>query len=86
MLPLPPILFKFLIKSVIFVQAATQKMVRQRRPGKLVFISSTLGYMSFVGYNSYSPGKHALRGEYLTRMDSLPKSDMLLISQLSGMA
>jgi 3-dehydrosphinganine reductase len=37
-------------------------MARQKRKGKIVFVSSTLGYMSFVGYASYSPAKHALRG------------------------
>jgi len=29
---------------------------------KLVFISSTLGFVSFAGYSSYSPTKYALRG------------------------
>jgi 3-dehydrosphinganine reductase len=37
-------------------------MVRQQRGGKIVFVSSTLGYMSIPGYSSYSPAKHALRG------------------------
>ncbi|TFK50101.1 oxidoreductase [Heliocybe sulcata] len=42
--------------------AVTRKTVEQQRKGKLCFVSSTVGYMSFVGYASYSPGKHALRG------------------------
>ncbi|PPQ83161.1 hypothetical protein CVT25_005408 [Psilocybe cyanescens] len=43
--------------------AATKQMVRGgKRGAKIVFVSSTLGYMTFVGYASYSPGKHALRG------------------------
>jgi 3-dehydrosphinganine reductase len=29
---------------------------------KLVFVASTLAYMSFAGYSSYSPAKHAIRG------------------------
>lgn len=29
---------------------------------RIVFVGSTLGYMSFVGYASYSPAKHALVG------------------------
>lgn len=33
-----------------------------KKGGKIVLVSSTLGYMSFVGWASYSPGKHALRG------------------------
>ncbi|KIY49269.1 NAD(P)-binding protein [Fistulina hepatica ATCC 64428] len=42
--------------------AATKRMVKDGVKGKLTFVSSTLGYMSIVGYSSYSPGKHALRG------------------------
>ncbi|KAJ6539405.1 oxidoreductase [Mycena capillaripes] len=42
--------------------AAAKRMARDRFAGKLVFTSSVLGYFSMVGYASYSPGKHALRG------------------------
>ncbi|KAF9492796.1 oxidoreductase [Pleurotus eryngii] len=42
--------------------AAAKRMVKSRSRGKLVFISSVLGYMSIVGYSTYSPAKHALRG------------------------
>ncbi|KAG6329625.1 hypothetical protein ID866_9465 [Astraeus odoratus] len=42
--------------------AAAKEMARQGKKGKIVLVSSTLGYMSFVGYASYSPAKHALRG------------------------
>jgi len=42
--------------------AAAKQMAREKRKGKIVFVSSTLGYMSFVGWSSYSPAKHALRG------------------------
>ncbi|KAJ7454724.1 oxidoreductase [Mycena latifolia] len=41
--------------------AAAKKMVREGAKGKIVLVSSTLGYMSFIGYASYSPAKHALR-------------------------
>ena len=37
-------------------------MIKKREKGKICFVSSTLGYMSFIGYASYSPAKHALRG------------------------
>jgi len=37
-------------------------MVRQGVKGKIVFVSSTLGYMTFVGWANYAPGRHALRG------------------------
>jgi len=42
--------------------AAAKQMAREQRKGKIVFVSSTLGYMSFLGWSSYSPAKHALRG------------------------
>jgi len=41
--------------------AAAKQMARQKRKGKIVLVSSTLGYISFVGWASYSPAKHALR-------------------------
>lgn len=37
-------------------------MIRTRKKGKICFVSSTLGYMSMIGYASYAPAKHALRG------------------------
>jgi 3-dehydrosphinganine reductase len=37
-------------------------MIRTRKKGKICFVSSTLGYMALVGYASYAPAKHALRG------------------------
>lgn len=43
-------------------QAASKEMIRTRKKGKICFVSSTLGYMSMIGYASYSPAKHALRG------------------------
>ncbi|KAG1775867.1 hypothetical protein EV702DRAFT_1113512 [Suillus placidus] len=42
--------------------AAAKQMVRENKKGKIVLVSSTLGYMSLIGYSSYSPAKHALRG------------------------
>jgi len=42
--------------------AASKEMARTRKKGKICFVSSTLGYMSLIGYASYSPAKHALRG------------------------
>ncbi|KAL1946736.1 hypothetical protein VTO73DRAFT_14840 [Trametes versicolor] len=42
--------------------AATKEMVKQGVKGKVVFVSSVLGYFSIVGYSTYSPGKFALRG------------------------
>ncbi|CAL1708157.1 unnamed protein product [Somion occarium] len=42
--------------------AAVRRMVRDQAKGKIVFVSSVLGYMSIVGYSTYSPGKFATRG------------------------
>ncbi|KDQ12773.1 hypothetical protein BOTBODRAFT_56572 [Botryobasidium botryosum FD-172 SS1] len=42
--------------------AASKKMVRESAKGKIIFVSSTLGYMTFLGYASYAPAKHAMRG------------------------
>jgi len=40
-----------------------QRIARQQvKNGKIVFVGSTLSYMSFAGYASYAPGKHAVRG------------------------
>lgn len=39
-----------------------KEMVRQRRKGRIVFVSSTLGYMTIPGYSTYSPPKHAIKG------------------------
>ncbi|KAK0219392.1 hypothetical protein EDD85DRAFT_924095 [Armillaria nabsnona] len=53
--------------SVYWVQAwsalaGAKRMVRENKAGKIVLVSSLLGYMSMVGYSSYAPAKHALRG------------------------
>ncbi|KAG1883373.1 hypothetical protein F4604DRAFT_1575867 [Suillus subluteus] len=55
------------MENVYWVQAwtafaAAKRMMRKNKKGKIVLVSSTLGYMSFIGYSSYSPAKHALRG------------------------
>jgi len=47
-------------------QAGSKRMVADRAPGKIIFVSSILGYMSLIGYSSYSPAKHALRGREIS--------------------
>ncbi|KAF9239154.1 hypothetical protein BU15DRAFT_46990 [Melanogaster broomeanus] len=42
--------------------AAAKGMAKTGKKGKIVLVSSTLGLMSFVGWASYSPAKHALAG------------------------
>ncbi|KAI9466678.1 oxidoreductase [Lactarius psammicola] len=43
--------------------AASKRMIRTRaNKGKIVFVSSLLGYFGMIGYSTYSPGKHAIRG------------------------
>ncbi|KAF7367857.1 3-ketodihydrosphingosine reductase TSC10 [Mycena sanguinolenta] len=58
--------------------AAVKLMVKQKRKGRLALVSSTLGYMSFVGWGSYAPGKQALRG----LADTL-QSELMLYPDLS---
>lgn len=41
---------------------AAKRYVSHREKGKIVFVSSVLGYFSMVGYSTYSPGKFAIRG------------------------
>jgi len=53
--------------NAYWVQAYTalayaKRIAKEKTPGKIVFVSSLLGYMSLIGYASYAPGKHALRG------------------------
>ncbi|KAI0323114.1 oxidoreductase [Amylostereum chailletii] len=43
-------------------KVASQRMAQSRSQGKIVFVSSILGYAGLIGYSTYSPGKHALRG------------------------
>jgi 3-dehydrosphinganine reductase len=42
--------------------AASKRMVRTHSKGKIVLVSSLLGYFGMIGYSTYSPGKHAIRG------------------------
>ncbi|EJC99774.1 oxidoreductase [Fomitiporia mediterranea MF3/22] len=42
--------------------AAVKKLVQEQRPGKIVFVGSTVSLTSFIGYAPYAPGKHALKG------------------------
>jgi NAD(P)-dependent dehydrogenase (short-subunit alcohol dehydrogenase family) len=46
-------------------------MVADGTKGKIVFVSSVLGLMSIVGYSSYSPAKHALRGSVAPMLPKL---------------
>jgi len=39
-----------------------KRMAAQKIPGKIVLVSSVLGYFGLVGYSAYSPMKHAVRG------------------------
>ncbi|KZW01919.1 NAD(P)-binding protein [Exidia glandulosa HHB12029] len=53
--------------NVYWVQAwsaltAAKTYAKQRAKGKIVFVSSTVGLMGLIGYSSYAPAKHALRG------------------------
>ena len=51
-------------------------MVREGVRGKIVFVSSVLGYFSMVGWAPYAPGKFAIRGT-----SSLPTPSVFMDSQ-----
>lgn len=42
---------------------AAESFVQNKIKGKIIFISSTLGLMSLIGYSQYAPTKHAIRGK-----------------------
>lgn len=71
--------FEFLINLNYLGQAyvAHQATIRMKnnnvKHGKIVFISSVLGLMSFVGYAAYSPTKYAIRGLADTLRNELKK-------------
>lgn len=44
-------------------EAAMKERVKQGVKGKLVLVSSVLGYFSMVGYSTYSPGSFAFRSQ-----------------------
>ncbi|KAH9045524.1 oxidoreductase [Lactarius pseudohatsudake] len=48
--------------AALSAMAASKRMIRTRSKGKIVFVSSVLGYFGMIGYSTYSPGKHAIRG------------------------
>ncbi|WFD32008.1 hypothetical protein MSPP1_003050 [Malassezia sp. CBS 17886] len=43
-------------------QAATKAMIAAGVHGRIVFVSSVVGLMGFVGYGQYAPMKYAIRG------------------------
>lgn len=48
--------------AVHVARAAASRMVAANKPGRIVFISSTVGLMGMIGYSQYAPTKWALRG------------------------
>jgi len=52
------------------LQVASKRMMRTNTKGKIVFVSSILGYFGMIGYSTYSPGKHAIRGKLYTDSES----------------
>ncbi|KAL1925473.1 uncharacterized protein VTP21DRAFT_356 [Calcarisporiella thermophila] len=44
------------------VHEAVKRMVESDIKGKIVVTTSILGFLSFIGYSSYSPTKYAIRG------------------------
>ena len=51
-----------------YEQIAAKRMAETHTSGKIVFVSSLLGYAGLIGYSTYCPGKHALRGVFFFAM------------------
>ena len=51
-------------------------MVADHTTGKIIFVSSFLGYMSLIGYSSYAPAKHAVRGESIIALAQIHLSNI----------
>ena len=65
-------------------KAGSKRMVSDNTQGKIVFVSSILGYFSIVGYSSYSPAKFALRGNLHMSHIHVQFTNSLPIHRLSG--
>lgn len=46
----------------VLTQSVAASMKQHRVRGKIVFVSSVLGFMGMVGYSQYAPMKYAIRG------------------------
>ncbi|KAI8089799.1 uncharacterized protein BX664DRAFT_333912 [Halteromyces radiatus] len=57
-------------------EAATRIRDSGIKNGKIVFVSSMLGMLSFVGYGTYSPAKYAIRGLADTLRNELKQYDI----------
>ncbi|CAG8573941.1 11296_t:CDS:10 [Ambispora leptoticha] len=44
------------------VHEAARRMAQQAVKGKIVMVSSVMGFIGFFGYSQYAPTKHAIRG------------------------
>ncbi|CAG8726490.1 4927_t:CDS:2, partial [Cetraspora pellucida] len=44
------------------IHEAVKRMAQQSVKGKVVLVSSLLGFCGFIGYSSYAPTKHAIKG------------------------
>lgn len=45
------------------LQSATKTMIKNHVKGKIVFVGSVAGLISYAGYSGYSPAKYAIKGE-----------------------
>jgi len=52
----------YLGQAYVAHQAAKRMVESKIKDGKIVFVSSILGLMSFAGWSTYSPTKYAVRG------------------------
>ena len=50
------------VLSAMHVTRALLPSMKERRTGRIVFVSSVAGQLGIWGYTAYSPAKYALRG------------------------
>lgn len=55
-------------ETLFLPQTATKLMVQHGVRGKIVLVSSLMGFFTFAGYAAYAPAKYALRGELSARV------------------
>ncbi|KAK7040884.1 3-dehydrosphinganine reductase [Paramarasmius palmivorus] len=58
--------------------AYVKRIVQEKKKGKLVFVSSVMGYMSFVGYSTYAPAKWRITVPPTPGLAETLRSELLL--------
>ncbi|RSH89992.1 3-dehydrosphinganine reductase [Saitozyma podzolica] len=66
-------------------QLCSQSLVKDKKPGTIVFISNLLSTISYAGYSPVAPARYAVKGLYDTLSSELePHGIKVLLFQVSG--